>query len=62
VVFGVLEPFASWLVIECRILCGELWPDRGADPEALGLSLIKVRKSPWTPRSVARVSRQNAFT
>ncbi|MEH2517788.1 hypothetical protein V1279_003361 [Bradyrhizobium sp. AZCC 1610] len=28
-----LEAYASWLFMERRILCGELWPDMGADAE-----------------------------
>jgi hypothetical protein len=28
-----LEAYASWLLMERRILCGELWPDEGAQAE-----------------------------
>src|SRR5437870_10792913 len=28
-----LEAYASWLFMERRILCGELWPDMGAEAE-----------------------------
>src|ERR1700680_1481845 len=28
-----LEAYASWLFMERRILCGELWPQMGADAE-----------------------------
>ena len=30
---GALEAYASWLFMERRILCGELWPHMGAEAE-----------------------------